>query len=289
MLKASVRSLVPAPARAELFRVRCLGASKYVAYKRLERRARRRQVPAAGEPFDVGAPTPIILHASTVHAVRSHWVEYGHPIKELMAFQRLAPEHRVLFDVGAAEGIFSAAFCALTGRPAWAFEPSPAMFQRLSDLRSSNPGLGINAHRVALGAEEGVVLAREYTDGQFSAAGVSEGDTQEMPVTTLDEFVRAHGTAPDLLKIDVEGMELAVVTGGRETLTEHVRTVVLEVHYDALAQRGETMEELERALRGAGFGLLSLDFDEIPSLATYAASEPEIIPGYTIVIARKRR
>jgi len=288
MLRTAVRRLVPAPVRAELFRVRRLGPSKYVAYTRLERRERRRQVPMAGAPFDIGAPTPIVLHASTVHTVRSHWVDYGHAIKELEAFRRLAPDHRLLFDVGAAEGIFSAAFCALTGRPAWAFEPSPVMFRRLSELLSMNPALDIRAHHTALGATAGVVRAREYTDGQFSAAGVGEGDTHEMRVATLDDFVRAHGTAPDFMKIDVEGMELAVVTGGRETLSEHVRTLVLEVHYDALAQRGEAMEDLERALREMGFGLWTLDFAEIPSLRAYAASEPEMVPGYTIVIARKR-
>jgi FkbM family methyltransferase len=289
MLKAVIRRLVPVRVRAELFRLRRLGPSKYAAYTRLERRERRRQVPIAGAPFDIGAPTPIVLHVSTVHTVRSHWVDYGHAIKELYAFRRLAPEHRVLFDVGAAEGIFSAAFCALTGRPAWAFEPSPVMFGRLSELRRMNPTLDIRAHHIALGATAGMVRARAYTDGQFSAAGVGDDDGHEMPVASLDEFVRAHGTAPDFMKIDVEGMELAVVTGGRETLSEHVRTVVLEVHYDALRQRGEAMEDLEGALRDMRFGLWDLDFEEIPTLRAYAATEPEMVPGYTIVIARKRR
>jgi FkbM family methyltransferase len=289
MLKVAIRRLVPVRLRADLFRMRRLGLAKHVAYRRLERRARRRQVPMAGAPFDIGAPRPIVLPASTVHTVRSHWVDYGHAIKELDAFRRLAPGHRVLFDVGAAEGIFSAAFCALTDGSAWAFEPSPTMFRRLSELRSVNPGFDIRLHHTALGATAGVVLAREYTDGQFSAAGVGEGATREMPVAALDEFVLAHGTAPDFMKIDVEGMELAVVIGGRETLSEHVRTVVLEVHYDALAQRGEAMEDLERALWGAGFRLRNLDLDEIPSLRAYAEREPEVIPGYTIVIARKER
>jgi FkbM family methyltransferase len=287
MLKAAIKPLIPVRARSELFRLRRLGVFKYIEYTRLERAERRKPTPLPGKRFDIGAQSPIILHASTIPTVRSHWIDYGHAIKEFKAFKRLAPDHQVLFDVGAAEGIFSAAFCALTGRTAWAFEPSPVMFQRLSDLRALNPDLRILSFNTALGETVGRLRAREYTDGQFSAVGVQDRDEHDMPVATLDAVVEAHGTAPDLLKIDVEGMELAVLAGARETLKTSVKTMIIEVHYDALAERGETVEDLERTLAETGFGVWSLDFERITNLRTYVASEPEMIPGYTIVIARR--
>lgn len=287
MLKAAIRPIIPARARAELFRVRRLGLSKYIEYTRLERAERRKSAPLPGKPYDIGAPGPIILHASTIPTVRSHWIDYGHAIKEFRAFKRLAPDHQVLFDVGAAEGIFSAAFCALTGRSAWAFEPSPVMFQRLSDLRALNPNLQIFAFKTAVGETVGSQRAREYTDGQFSAVGVTDGDRHEMLVTTLDTFVQTHGTAPDLVKIDVEGMELAVLKGATQTLATSVKTIVLEVHYHSLAERGEAIEDVERALADLGFGVWSLDFERIAHLRAHVAREPEMIPGYTIVIARR--
>jgi FkbM family methyltransferase len=287
-LKAAIKPIVPVRARSELFRFRRLGASKYVEYTRLERAERRKAAPLPGKPYDIGAGSPIIMHSSTVPTVRSHWIDYGHAIKEFRAFKRLAPDHEVLFDVGAAEGIFSAAFCALTGRTSWAFEPSPVMFQRFSDLRALNPELRIVAFNIALGETAGSQRVREYTDGQFSAVGVQDGDAHEMAVTTLDAVVQAHGTAPDLVKVDVEGMELAVLAGATETLTTSVKTIILEVHYDALAERGEAVDDIERALADTGFELWSLDFERITHLRPYVASEPEMIPGYTIVIARRQ-
>jgi FkbM family methyltransferase len=287
MLKSAIKPLVPARARFELFRLRRLGPAKYREYTRLERAARRVGGPSAGRPFDIGGRDPIVLHDSTVHAVRSHWVDYGHSIKELAAFKRLAPEHARLFDVGAAEGIFSAAFCVLTGRASWAFEPSPEMFRRLGHLRAVNPQLDIRPFHIALGERPERRAVRQYPDGQYSAVGVTPRDRAQMDVTTLDAVVEAHGVAPDLLKIDVEGMELAVLKGARATLAAHVRTIVLEVHYDALAERGETLGELGGVLADASFELWSLRFEPIPDLGRYVRRERELTPGYTIVLARR--
>jgi FkbM family methyltransferase len=287
VLKSAIRSVVPARARFELFKLRRLRPSKYVEYTRLERAARRGEPPGGGRPFDVGGAQPIVLHDSVVHAVRSHWIDYGHSIKELAAFRRLAPEHATLFDIGAAEGIFSAAFCALTGRMSWAFEPSPEMFRRLGDLCAANPQFDIRSFHLALGERDERRAVRRYPDGQYSAVGVTPGQRDEMDVTTLDAVVDAHATAPDLLKIDVEGMELAVLKGAQATLAGNVRTIVLEIHHHALAQRGETTVELEDILAGHGFELWSLDFERIGDLGGYVRCERELTPGYAIVLARR--
>lgn len=54
------------------------------------------------------------------------------------------------------------------------------------------------------------------------------GPVIEVPATTLDALADAHGH-PDVLKVDVEGHEVAVLTGGPRTL-HRVAAVVLEVH-----------------------------------------------------------
>ena len=40
----------------------------------------------------------------------------------------------------------------------------------------------------------------------------------DVPTTTIDEFCARQGILPDLIKIDVEGAELAVLKGARETI-----------------------------------------------------------------------
>lgn len=283
-----VKKLIPSRLREMRFGLKRVGPARFVRYRRLERVERRRPAPRAGEPFDIGGGT-IVLHASTVRSVLSHWVEYGHGIQELHAFKRLAPGHRLLLDIGAAEGIYAAAFCALTGQRAWAFEPSPEMFGRLEQLRRLNPNLAIDATNVALGANSGERSVVRYSDGQFSGVGAPPGERDVMAVTTLDAFADEHGLQPDMVKIDVEGMELDVLRGGARTFREAVSTIVLEVHYEPSGRLGQSITDLQAVLEDYGFRLESLDGARVDDLASYARAHPELLPGYTIIVCRKTR
>jgi FkbM family methyltransferase len=255
-------------------------------YRRLEHAERRKPSPRPGQPFEVGVGSSIVLDASSIHSVRSHWVDYGHGIEELGAFRRLAPDHHLLLDIGAAEGIYAAAFCALTGRRACAFEPSPEMFGRLERICHINPTLSIAPFKLALGAGVGQRSVQQYTDGQFSGVGApATGHT--MAVSTLDIFLDSHDLAPDFAKIDVEGMEFEVLRGGERAFRGPIRTIVLEVHYHALAQLGETTAGLQRLLEDYGFALEDLAGVEISDLDAFSRARPERIPGYTVVVARK--
>lgn len=282
----TLKKAIPTRLREARYKLKRLGPARFARYRRLERVERRKPPPRGGQPFDIGGGA-IVLHASTVHSVRSHWVEYGHGIQELHAFQRLAPGHRLMLDVGAAEGIYSAAFCSLTGRCAWAFEPSPEMFGRLEDLRCLNPNLAIDATNIALGASVGQRSVRQYTDGQFSGVGAAPGEHDIMSVTTLDAFIEGHGLEPDFAKIDVEGMELDVLRGGERTFRGTVRTIVLAEHYELLAQLGQSLAELQALLENYGFQLEALDGARVEDLAGYTRAQPELLPGYTIIVCRK--
>jgi FkbM family methyltransferase len=282
----ALKNAVPLGFREARFKLKRLGPVKCARYHRLERIARRKPSPVGGQLFDIGGGA-FVLHASTVHSVLSHWVEYGHGIQELHAFTRLASNHRLLLDIGAAEGIYAAAFCSLTGRAAWAFEPSPEMFGRLRDLCAINPGLAIEATNLALGAKVGQRSVRQYTDGQFTGVGVAPGESEVMTVTTLDAFVAEAELKPDFAKIDVEGMEFDVLRGGERTFSDLVRTIVLEVHYGVFAQLGESLADLRSLLEGYGFQLESLDGAPIADLGRYAQAQPEMLPGYTIIVCRK--
>ena len=73
-----------------------------------------------------------------------------------------------------------------------------------------------------------------------------------MPVVTLDDHFRG-ARPPDLVKIDVEGMEIDVLRGARELLeSERAPAVVFEAGAPQLAMSGTPYPELLRLLAGAG-------------------------------------
>jgi FkbM family methyltransferase len=280
-----VTSAIPADLREARYRIKRLGWTKSLRYYGIEWAEQRKPPPLAGQPFDIGGGQ-IVLHAETVRPARSHWVDYAHGVLELRAFKRCAADHRLLLDIGAAEGIYSAAFCALTGREAWAFEPSPEMLGRLAALCALNPGFAITRVPVALDATTGKRAIRRSPDGQFSGVGaLTPADV--MTVTTIDAFVADQGIDPDFAKIDVEGMELDVLLGGETTFRDHIRTILLEVHYDLLIERGQSTSQLQAVLAGYGFHLETLDGLPVGDLESYARANPEPYPGYTVVVCRR--
>jgi FkbM family methyltransferase len=258
--------------RVELYRARHQGFKRYARTAWRRRTVPQAPQPRANAPFDIGADVPIVLHESTLPGVRSHLVDDGGGTEELDALKRLARGHSTFLDIGAAAGVFSAAFCALTGNRAYAFEPSSAMFKRLESLVGLNPRLQITPVNLALGAVAGSQLVTVSSNSQFRAAGTSDTDTETMSVETLDGFVNAHEMTPDFAKVDVEGMELQVLRGGAETFTQSIDTLMLEVHSKRLVDGN--VGDVQALLVEYGFALYTLAFEPISDLAGHVASGP---------------
>ena len=57
------------------------------------------------------------------------------------------------------------------------------------------------------------------------------GQSLVVETTTVDGTAKAMGKWPNLLKIDVEGAEEAVLIGAKEALKKSVRGVFMEIHH----------------------------------------------------------
>lgn len=283
-VRSALARYFPRRFRDELYRLRVLGGRDY-ARNKWRHATGRAPVPQANVPFDIGAPVSIVLHESTLKAVRSHWVDHGQEMRELAAFRRVAPGHSTFLDIGAAQGIFSAAFCALTGGDAYAFEPSPIMFEELTALSSLNPEFQTTCLKIALGAVAGTQRVEAH-GAQLRGVDAGEGDGEMMTVETLDNFAGRRELSPDFVKIDVEGMELEVLRGGAETFTRLVDAILLEVHPEML-MRGEAVSDVQALLERFGFKLFTLDFTPISSLAGHMASGRKLAPPSTNIVCAK--
>jgi hypothetical protein len=92
--------------------------------------------------------------------------------------------------------------------------------------------------------------------GRAGSAGGDQdrGDAIEVPAATLDTWSGIGASAPDLLKLDVEGAELEVLRGGRATLAAgRIRELFVETHPLALAERGSSEAEVAALLGELGY------------------------------------
>lgn len=138
-----------------------------------------------------------------------------------------------------------------------AFEPIPHLADDLRDRFD-----GVDVHQAALSDTVGSVTFQYFPEHADSSgiqplAHLSEAHAIEVPTTTLDETVGDAGPVR-FLKIDVEGAELAMVRGARETLAADRPVVVFE-HTRAAVLNGTSSSELHDELTSAGLRVFSFD------------------------------
>lgn len=143
-----------------------------------------------------------------------------------------------VLDIGANVGLYAALGAACSDREVVAFEPFPTLAEVAERLSADND-LNFRVESIALGSENGeatLYLSDSSDSSNSLAAGFRESTRQiEVPVETLDAYVRRTGTVPAVLKIDTESTEPEVLFGSAETLRDHRPWVLCEV----LAGRGE--------------------------------------------------
>ena len=148
--------------------------------------------------------------------------------------QKVKPGMTVV-DVGANYGYYTLLMGDAVGATGHviAVEPNPEAAALLAESVALN-GFGSRTRLVpqALGAQPGTALLFAPDGEPKNALLVAQTDlpggrTQEVPVTTLDALV-LDGPRIDLIKIDAEGAEQAIVAGMHEVLARDRPTLVLE-------------------------------------------------------------
>jgi FkbM family methyltransferase len=136
----------------------------------------------------------------------------------------------------------------------YAFEPAPEAFDGLVRHIHLN-GLQATVHPVktALGAfatTASLLAAGTHGESRLATPSDRLAGAISVPVTTIDEFCETHRLTPALIKVDVEGAELDVLRGARETIRRCRRELALfvEMHptvWRAIGvARAEIMDEL---------------------------------------------
>lgn len=184
--------------------------------------------------------------------------------RELDAFLREMGARRRFLDIGACHGIFALAFAQ--GRPdtlALALEPSPPAHEVLAGNLDRNGLRNVILQQVAAGAAPGRIRMRQvwhhleavsHAEDEEGAEGVLD-----LPVETVDDLCARLDFRPDLMKVDVEGYELAVLSGARGMLARDRPRLFLELHPERLRELGGSAGEVVELLEGLGYRFRSLE------------------------------
>jgi FkbM family methyltransferase len=180
---------------------------------------------------------------------------------------------RTVFDIGANVGdMVRMAYESFPQATIHAFEPVDATYRTLcanvasmSDrvrtyrfgfMDTSGP-MEINISSFH-GASSVLRQSEEHADVHRDI-GVKEVGKETIEVRRLDQFVEesAIGTI-DLVKIDVEGVELQVLKGGRKALRNDIQHVMVELSFLRSGRRSKNWIEVAGELHDAGFMLIDV-------------------------------
>ncbi len=159
---------------------------------------------------------------------------HGHALR---AVDALVGRGDAVVDAGANWGLYAARLAHLVGRDGQvdAFEPHPAHALTLAALACRRPQLAV--HAIALASAPGraelhvpIVGGRRVTALASLGRPAAEVEHEVVPVAvgTLDSAL-AGRRAPSFVKLDVEGLELAVLRGAEQTLRASRPALLVEI------------------------------------------------------------
>ena len=151
--------------------------------------------------------------------------------------------NKVVYDIGSYIGIYALFFSRAVGEhgKVFTFEPNPKNYDelvfnlqlnRISNVETKNIGLGQKEEKTDLVINPVFPargkISRELNTGKSSS---SRRKIIKIQVNSFDDILQKESLPnPDFIKIDVEGFELEVLRGMKNTLAGYYPELYIEIH-----------------------------------------------------------
>lgn len=218
-----------------------------------------------------GGPRSVLPNGEQVRLAPAYRFVTWNPV-EYDAFRPCLAAGDTALDVGANVGAYAVLFGLWVGERGRvvALEPAPDAFA------------GLRAHVVLNGLERVVEPVRAAAsdragEAEFVSEGVqgtnhlapagTDGAARiRVPTTTIDMLCAERGLGPRLIKIDVEGAELAVLRGARRTIAAMPPDggLFVEMHPTTWATMGISAEDIRAELATQGLRAVPLRATDDP-------------------------
>ena len=165
----------------------------------------------------------------------------------------IRPDMQVI-DIGANYGLYtlSLARCVAREGKVWAFEPASATAEYLSRSILGNDFDNVTLIQAALSSQRGRARLNTGPDSEFNSLQPNAGavDFEMVEVLTLDACAQEYGwKAVDFVKLDAEGEEQKIITGGNRFLKENSPLVMFELMHGQAVNHGLIEQFLDLGYR----------------------------------------
>jgi FkbM family methyltransferase len=183
---------------------------------------------------------------------------------EFAFLDRVLRPGMVFVDVGANDGLYTLFAARRVGRRGRvvAVEPSSRERRNLERNLALNRLRNVTVVSAALAAEAGradlqiapALHGGHNTLGGFAHEGITAIASEPVAVDTLDAVAQRLALGKvGVIKIDVEGAEVKVLTGGRALLMASHPVLLIEANDDALRKQGTSNDDLIALLRSLDY------------------------------------
>ena len=188
------------------------------------------------------------------------------PPSEIEFISNFLEENNTVFDIGANIGLWSFCLSQLNlNLNIISFEPNPNVVKSLEKNTESIKNITIE--RYGVGNKETVAEFYVHpSHGRSSFAYTNEYSgckVISVPIITVDSYVKEKSNFPDLIKVDVEGLEPEVWEGMQSLLPDHKpKVMVFELVERHLLPRGYSVKSVTKKIVDAGYKCFVYDDDK---------------------------
>ena len=168
-----------------------------------------------------------------IHHFESSVFYYKHGLAQVDTLDKV--KGKAVVDVGGFIGDSVLVLSELQPKVIYTFEAVPENFALLQKTLRLNHLNNVIAENLALGAEESIITI--HVNGPTSTGidrpGLKFIEDIQVPVTTLDDYVKEHPIEIGLIKVDIEGGEPDFLAGAKKTICEQKPILLLSIYHNA--------------------------------------------------------
>ncbi len=172
----------------------------------------------------------------------THWWKHSEIIRNPTMYDKptfIPSCGSMVLDIGAQYGDYALLWAKRNGARVYAIEALKSNYKEMfEDFALNMAGI------IPIRAFVGNGLNVRYKNFGDMAEKTEEVNAEVEKTITIDDFVKEKDIIPDFIKIDVEGFELDVLQGAKETLCKFHPKIIIETHSKELRKKcNELLEE----------------------------------------------